>query len=68
MQEKVILSNVEIESDFLNKVKGLSIISQISQYNGIYSMVAVRLDEEHQKEYGKQILFRLSQNEDGFTV
>ena len=31
-------------------------------------MVAVRLDEEHQKEYGKQILFRLSQNEDGFTV
>jgi len=66
LQEKVILSNVEIEFDFLNKVKGLSIISQISQYNGIYPMVAVRLDEEHQKEYGKQILFRLSQNEDGF--
>ncbi|WP_164835469.1 hypothetical protein [Lysinibacillus boronitolerans] len=47
-------------------MKNLSIISQMAQYNGNYPMVAVRLDEEHQKEYGKQLLFRLSQNEDGF--
>lgn len=66
LQENIILSNGEIESDFLSKVKSLSTISQMAQYNGIYPMVAVRIAEEHQDEYGKQFLFRLSQNEDGF--
>ncbi len=68
LQEKVILSNVEIESDFLNKVKNLSIISQMAQYNGNYPMVAVRLMKNIKKSMASNFCLDYLKMKTVFTV
>ncbi|WP_409366663.1 hypothetical protein [Lysinibacillus sp. 38-6] len=66
VQNALLAPDAEVNGSKLQTIESLDVFSQLGEYDGGNRMVAARVTASEQHQYGRQFLFKFSQQEGGY--
>lgn len=66
VMQSLSMKDTKINTSTLQQIKSLDELSEMGIYEGIQPIVAVRFTEGYQDLYGRQLIIKVSLNEDGY--